>query len=294
MSAEERRLILIGNSGNGKSASANTILGRKVFVSKASNQFVTRKCQFETVHFRSRKYLIVDTPTFFSEASSEDETIWELAKITGITSPGFHALIIVVKVGRFTEKEKRSFEQIVRIFGPEIYDRTIVLFTGLDNLEVDEMGFEDYVNYHITSELKHIVQKCGKRTVGFNNRADDNTRQQQVYNLLAKIESVVDKNKFICPFYNSSIYKAADEMLGDEQRRRQSSDFAKNPEDIRNEIRLDIQNEEETIEPIMVALKGDLLEANIHARHVEPYRFEPYERRGEYYREPWYLRCRIL
>lgn len=299
MSIEERRIVLTGNVGNGKSASGNTILGRKVFNSRASNQSVTGKCQFETEYLGNKKYLIVDTPASFSSALTDEGSLREMAKVAGITSPGFHALIVVVKIGRFTEQERRAIEQLARLFGLQVYDKTIILFTGLDNLEEDGMQFDDYIRNHISAELKRIVQRCGNRVVGFNNRGDDRVRERQVQRLLECIESIVDFRPQ-SPFYNAVIYQTAEAMIDsieNERTKQQPIGKAKSHDDLRYEIRMAIQKEESCIESLLGALRQDFqqeMSTSVQSQHSK-LQMDRDENYHEYWsRLPWYKRCAIL
>lgn len=250
----ERRILIFGNSGNGKSASANTIIGQRVFESRPSTQSVTKKSQYQIMTDSDKKYLIVDTPALFG-TSMDNNSLWELAKTIGITYPGFHVMIAVIEVGRFTEQVKTVFKNLERIFGSIVFDRTMILFTGLDNLEADGMQFRDYVNNHIQSELKQIITNCDKRVVGFNNRADELTRNCQVRELLDKVEAVYERNKYMQPLFYSDRLERFFEL---EIKRRHSIDNSKRNDELYNEIRREIQNEIENTRDIISFLIEDL------------------------------------
>lgn len=60
------RLVLIGKTGNGKSATANSLINKaKHFRSSAGSGFVTKNCQAVTFDLNGKRTLLVDTPGFY-------------------------------------------------------------------------------------------------------------------------------------------------------------------------------------------------------------------------------------
>ncbi len=63
--SDHMRIVLLGKTGNGKSATANTLIGEKVFNTGSNSDSITESCEAVSFELMGRKILLVDTPGKF-------------------------------------------------------------------------------------------------------------------------------------------------------------------------------------------------------------------------------------
>nr|XP_049601919.1 uncharacterized protein LOC125984099 isoform X2 [Syngnathus scovelli] len=232
---EEIRLVLVGNTGSGKSSSANTILGQKKFLAKLSGSSVTRKCQsgstdraFDDEQKRMRKITVVDIPGFGDTHLTEEEIHTEMAKCLYLTAPGPHAFLLVVPIGRYTDYEAQAVNHLAKIFGDDaVKSHTIVLFTKGDSLE--GMEFDEYLE-ESPDGLRELIDKCGGRYHVFNNK-ENYGNATQVQELMMKVDKMVKESE--TEFYTNAMFEEAEAAMREEQKRKQEMESETVPQSIR-------------------------------------------------------------
>ncbi|KAG2464401.1 GIMA4 GTPase, partial [Polypterus senegalus] len=237
----ELRLVLLGKTGVGKSASGNTILGRKEFHSTLSSRSITKECVKGKAIVDGRNVTVVDTPGFFDIELTEEEVRKEIVRCMALCSPGPHVFLVVIPVRKFTQEEKAAVQKIQELLADSSHQFALVLFTHQDHLGKNK-SIEQFITEN--EHLKELVQKCGNRTHIFNNK--NTADSTQVTELLKKIDKMVTANGGQC--YTNDLYRKVEEeiqrtqeellMKGNEQLCKEKEDIKREEENLRQRKRV--------------------------------------------------------
>uniref|UniRef100_A0A0B7A0L8 AIG1-type G domain-containing protein n=1 Tax=Arion vulgaris TaxID=1028688 RepID=A0A0B7A0L8_9EUPU len=229
-----RNLLIVGRDGNGKSSTANSILGEKFFLPNSSG--TSGLVDIKTSPVNDRQVILtkicgLEYPSLDFPVDIE-KTFYDIDK--ALNSISFAAVIVVLKYGvRFTKQEQDAILMIKSTFGFDVIKKHgVIVLTYGDSFKLDmeenDLTFEDWCRGQ-SGQVRELFDECGYRCVLFNNRTKDgsilNDQQEKLFSAIAKIQTTVDpysvndqkikytRNKIIVMCKLPELEKKTDEII---------------------------------------------------------------------------------
>ncbi|KAK7491175.1 hypothetical protein BaRGS_00017612, partial [Batillaria attramentaria] len=143
----------------------------------------------------------MDCPGLFDTNKTEDELHNAIVKAVIGTHPGPHAVLYVIKIGRYTTEDFEVYSRLKHVFDANISNYMIVIFTHGDLLEKTNKELKDLLS-HAPKQLHQVVSECSGRCVVFNNAAKE--KQRYVGQLLQEVRALKTQNgdqPYVCSKY---------------------------------------------------------------------------------------------
>ncbi|XP_050391540.1 GTPase IMAP family member 9 isoform X2 [Patella vulgata] len=186
--SQEIKLILVGSKGMGKSSVGNSLLNSDAFKSRSPETSSLVSCYMAATQGYGANLLLVDTSGIIDNC--DNPLSHQMVSSINISAPVIFAIIIKLKYQyTYTPDELEIGTRLKRLFGKNVMNNALVVFTEKEMLEHDGLTLDDYIRKS-PDQLQQLMKECNSRVAVINNHENISNRQQDVMKILTIAEGI--------------------------------------------------------------------------------------------------------
>lgn len=209
LKGREKRILILGKVGAGKSAVGNAILQRQNYFESCQRfRPVTRQLQSCSAIINGESYFVVDTPGVKGLKKNHEDAMRQLTRSVLATAPGFHCIVFVFSaMQRLEGCDIEIIKEFEELLGEHVYNHMIIVFTHVKQEELDGV-LED------CTDIIALCKKCRNNYLSFGDGRDLNELKTQVNLFYERIGALLTRNNEDGhPHYIHNMYDRAYRIL---------------------------------------------------------------------------------